>query len=334
MDHIEQRPNRYFLTDTTRLWLREQCIGKSSQLSKTEVHKEWWLSRCKKDVQPDFFLLYFSLGVRLKGARKDVSYLTISVGGTPGSPQQWGPAIHLWVLWWGDCCAPTTSTMAFTPTSVYIRLAGMWLDFELHVCEESAFLCQTRCGLGKASLRVTHKERRKAERRGMLAPRALDECLLSCRTHTSTLGWPSEGSVKTTILGKIHRGLSFYNLSFQVTAMPSAPWERRREARNYVITFWGIIEHRTGPRKVYSMTPAGVAHSRRVWKNHNTRCLIKDGIFPVFGGLRRTQRGTQIPPRCPYVGELRVTEHRNYATSRWSLGPAKGHPTQEMDWVI
>ena len=85
-------------------------------------------------------------------------------------------------------------------------------------------------GVGKASLKVTQKEKRKAERRGMLACCALDECLLSCRTHTSTLGWPSEGSVKTTILGKIYRSLSFYNLSFQVTAMPSAPWERRRKA--------------------------------------------------------------------------------------------------------
>lgn len=100
------------------------------------------------------------------------------------------------------------------------------------------------------SPRVPHRERKDAERRGTLAPQALGECLLSCRTHT--WGWPAEGSVKTTILGKILRSLiSKYPLSFQVSAMPSVPGERRKETCNYTITFWGIIGHKTGPRNVY-----------------------------------------------------------------------------------
>lgn len=43
---------------------------------------------------------------------------------------------------------PTPSVMTFNPSSVYIRQAGTWLDFEWHVCEQGTFSCETRCVLG------------------------------------------------------------------------------------------------------------------------------------------------------------------------------------------
>ena len=38
--YIKEISSKYFLTDTTRLWLGGQFIGKSSQLSEAEVHNE------------------------------------------------------------------------------------------------------------------------------------------------------------------------------------------------------------------------------------------------------------------------------------------------------
>ena len=58
-------------------------------------------------------------------------------------------------------------------------------------------------------------KRRGNESRGTLAPHTLEGCLLRCRTHRSTLGQLAEASMRTSMLGKIFRSLSFQHIHCQ-----------------------------------------------------------------------------------------------------------------------